>query len=94
MDEKIDYYESNYEPPDENFETIEQKHSRLLFQITTLISKLKNLSKDISSLLADSKDLYDEIMDSNETEKEHDYFFKQYMKLNSEINQILGENYE
>ena len=94
MDEKIDYYESNYEPPDENFETIEQKHSRLLFQITTLISKLKNLSKDISSLLADSKDLYDEIMDSNETEKEYDYFFKQHMKLNSEINQILGENYE
>ena len=94
MDEKIDYYESNYEPPDENFETIEQKHSRLLFQITTLRSKLKNLSKDISSLLADSKDLYDEIMDSNETEKEYDYFFKQYMKLNYEINQILGENYE
>jgi len=94
MDEKIDYYESNFETPEENFESVEQKFSRLHFNIRTLRNKVKNLSKDLSLSLADVNDLQDESNDSSLNEESYQKCFKQYKKLEQEVNDLIGEFYE
>jgi Skp family chaperone for outer membrane proteins len=94
MDEKIDYYESNFETPKENFESIEQKFSRLHFNIRTLRNKVKNLSKDLSLSLADVNDLQDEANDTSLNEESYQKYFKQYKKLEQEVNDLIGEFYE